>query len=192
MQYIAVLMVFAALFGLFYLIDKGFTRLFRSKAQHRSGLAVRASKRYASIGMLLAVLGLAGIFSGLDGQKLMLAGGILLLAVGIGLIVYYITFGIYYDQDTMLLESFGKKGTVYRFESIRGQKLYQIQGGSIVVELYLEDGRTVTVQAGTMEGVYPFLDHAFAAWCRQKETAPEDCSFHDPANHLWFPSEEEV
>ena len=161
MEYIGVLLLAALVFGGCWLLDKGFVAMFRNKAQHKSGLAVRANKRYGSIGLILAVLGIAGIFSGLEGQLLMLIGGIVLLLVGIGLIVFYLSFGIFYDGDTMLLTGFGKKDKVYRFREIKGQKLYLIQGGTVVVELHMEDGRTINVQTGTMEGAYSFLDHAF-------------------------------
>ena len=46
MQYIPTLLIAGIIFGLCYLVDKAFAKLFRSKAQHRSGLAVRANKRY--------------------------------------------------------------------------------------------------------------------------------------------------
>lgn len=192
MQYVVLIVIVAAVFGVCYLFDKGFVAMFRNKVQHRSGLAVRANKRYATIGLVLTVIGLAGIFSGLDGQLLMLIGGILLLAVGCWLILYYLFFGIFYDGDTMLLTALGRKDRTYAFRQIQGQKLYLIQGGSVVVELHLEDGKTVNIQTGTMEGAYPFLDHAFSAWCRQRELEPEDCDFHDPSNSLWFPAVEEV
>ena len=55
----------------------------------------------------------------------------------------------------------------------------------------LEDGSTVSLQAG-MPGIYPFLDEAFAGWCRQTEHDPENCSFHDPANTCYFPPVEEL
>jgi len=64
-----------------------------------------------------------------------------------------------------------------------------VQGGNVIVELHLKDARAVSLQSG-MEGVYPFLDHAFYAWCRQTGRDPETCDFHDPANSLWFPMEE--
>ena len=41
MDFLIVIAVMAAAFGLFFLIDKGFTKLFRSKAQHKSGKSVR-------------------------------------------------------------------------------------------------------------------------------------------------------
>jgi hypothetical protein len=76
-----------------------------------------------------------------------------------------------------------------RFSQIRSQKLYAITGGSLLVELAMDDGKVVSLHT-TMDGAYPFLDTAFNSWCRQKGIAADSCTFHDPANHLWFPMEE--
>lgn len=190
MQIIAILFIVALTFGICYLLDKGFQKTFRSKAQHKTGLTVRLNKRYAVFGLLLVTLGTAGIFAGTDDAGLLLAGGILILLVGIGLIIYYMTFGVFYDEDTFLLTTFGSKTQAYRFQEIKTQQLYVIQGGSILIELHLTDGRSVSLQS-SMEGAYPFLDHAFHAWCRQTGRDPESCTFHDPAKSLWFPTEEE-
>lgn len=191
MQYLAVLLLAALTFGVCYLFDKGFVNLFRNKVQHRSGLAVRVNKRYAVAGLILFALGVSAIFSGIGGEMIMLIGGIVILIVGIGLIGYYLCFAVFYDEETMLVTAFGKKSTTYRFEDIVGQKLYLIQGGSIVVELHMSGGKTVSIQSG-MEGAYPFLDHAFSAWCRQKGIDANACDFHDPSNSLWFPTVEDV
>ena len=42
----------ALTFGICYFVDKGYTKLFRDQQQHKTGLQVRVSKRYASIGLL--------------------------------------------------------------------------------------------------------------------------------------------
>ena len=118
----------------------------------------------------------------------LLAGGIIVLLMGAALITYYLTFGVFYDDDSFILTTFGKKSVTYRFADIRMQQLYVVQGGNIVIELHLSDGRALSLQSG-MEGTYPFLDHAFTAWCRQTGRDPENCPFHDPANSLWFPTE---
>ena len=191
MNLITVLLVAAATFGVCYLFDKGFTAKFRGKAQHRSGLSVRLSKRYAAFGLILAILGLTAVFTGLTNGMVLLVGGFIVMLMGIGLIVYYMTFGVFYDADSFILTTFGKKSTVYSFRDIQGQKLYIVQGGSIIVELHMADGRAVGLQSA-MEGVYPFLDHAFAAWCRQTGRDQEHCEFHDPSNSLWFPTVEDV
>lgn len=191
MNIFTVLLVAAATFGICYLVDKGFTAKFRNQAQHRSGLSVRLSKRYAVFGLVFAILGITAIFTGLTGSMVLLVGGIIVMLVGLGLIVYYLTFGLFYDADSFILTTFGKKSVTYRFSDIRSQQLYAVQGGNIIVELHMADGNAVSLQS-IMEGVYPFLDHAFAAWCRQTGREPESCPFHDPANHLWFPSEEEA
>jgi len=186
MEFVVILLVAAATFGLCFLADRGFTKAFRGKEQHASGLSVRLSKRYGSIGLVLAVIGLAAVFSG-KGQPVLLYGGLFVVLLGVGLIVYYMTFGVFYDSDSFILTTFGKKSVTYRYRDIKGQLLYLVAGGNVLVELYLEDGRTVSLQS-TMDGMYPFLDTAFAGWCVQKGLRPEDCAFHDPGNSCWFPN----
>lgn len=178
-------------FGICFLVDKGYTRLFRSKQQHKTGLQARLSKRYASIGLVLCILGILAVFTGVGGETVLLIGGGIVIFIGCALIGHYMSFGVYYDADSFIVTTFGKKNPVYRFRDIRHQKLYMIQGGSIVVELHMADGSAVSIHT-SMEGAYPFLDHAFNAWCRQTNQDPEDCTFHDPGNHLWFPNEEET
>lgn len=183
------LAVIAATFGLCYFFDHGFQKFFRSKTQHRSGLSVRLNKMYSIIGIGLAFLGVCAIVTGITEASALLYGGIIVLALGICLCVYHLSCGIFYDADSFVYTGFGKKETTYRFGDIRSQKLYAVTGGSIMVELHMADGKAVSVHS-TMTGAYPFLDAAFAGWCRQKGIAPESCQFHDPANHLWFPTEE--
>lgn len=190
MEFIIILLVAALTFGLCYGVDKGFTRLFRSKAQHMSGLSVRLSKRYGSIGLILAVVGLAAVFTGLRDSALLIAGGVVLILVGICLVTYYMTFGVFYDEDGFILTTFGKKSTTYRYSDIQAQQLYTSYG-SVVIELHMADQRAVQLQS-TMNGVYPFLDHAFEGWLRQTGRVKEECSFHDPDNSCWFPSAGEV
>lgn len=185
MEFLVILLVVAATFLLCFLLDKGFTRVFRGKAQHQSGRSVRLSKRYGSFGLILAVVGLAAVISW-DGVILIVGGGIVLL-IGAALVVYYMTFGIYYDDNSFILTTFGKKSITYRYRDIRGQLLYAVTGGNVLIELHMEDGRTVGLQAN-MDGVYPFLDAAFAGWCSQKGLSREACSFHDPQNSCWFPN----
>ena len=188
MQIFAILILAALVFGICYLIDKGFQKTFRNKPQHKSGLSIRPNKRYATFGIILTILGLAALFSSAD-SIVLLVGGILILVMAIGLIVYYMTFGIYYDEDTFLYTTFGKKSMEYRYQDIKSQQLYVIQGGNVVIELHMADGKAVSVQSA-MLGVYAFLDTAFAGWCRQKGINSDDCSFYDPANSCWFPTEE--
>ena len=108
--------------------------------------------------------------------------------MGIGLIVYYMSFGIYYDRDSFIYSSFGHKSVTYRYNQIRGQMLYAVNGGNLI-ELHMTDGNSVNLQS-SMIGVYPFLDKAFEGWCHQKGIDPEGCDFHDPDNSCWFPNVE--
>lgn len=186
-----ILLIAAAVFGLCFAVDKAFTKLFRSKAQHRNGMAVRANKRYGLFGVILSVLGVMAICVGIADGSALLWGGVIVLLMGICLAVYYLSFGLFYDGETFLLSRFGKKEVTYRFDQIKGQKLYLVQGGNIIIELHMTDGNTVSLQS-TMDGVYPFLDTAFAAWCLQTGRDPQSCDFHDPSQSLWFPMVEET
>ncbi len=185
MEYV---LVAAAVFGLCFLLDKGFTKIFRGKEQHRSGLSVRYNKKFGSFGLILMVLGIAGLFASKGTDLILLIGGGIVILTGIGLIVYYMTFGIFYDADSFVLTTLGKKSATYQFRDIKSQQLF-VSGGTTIIELYLHDGRAVAVQS-TMEGAYPFLDKAFVGWCRQKGINPDACDFHDPDNSLWFPTAE--
>ena len=138
----------------------------------------------------LTVLGVMAFCIGIGDGPVLIVGGLIVFAMGIFLAVYYLSFGIFYDGESFLMSRFGKKDAVHRYEEIVGQKLYVVQGGSIVAELYLKDGSTVSLQS-TMDGVYPFLDTAFAGWCLQTGRDPESCDFHDPSKSLWFPPVEE-
>lgn len=191
MQWILILLIAAAVFAVCYLVDRGFSKRFRSKSQHRSGLAVRANKRYGVFGVLLSVLGILAICTGVGGEIVLLLGGVIVLAMGAGLAIYYLSFGVFYDEETFLYSRFGKKDVTHAYRDIVGQKLYLIQGGNVVVELHLTDGSVLSLQS-TMDGVYPFLDAAFSGWCRQTGRDSENCPFHDPAQSLWFPTVEDV
>ena len=184
-----IILVAVVTFGICYLFDKGFQKYFRNKKQHRSGLAVRLNKMYSIAGVLLSVLGVIAMVNGAVENNILLYGGLMVLLVGVSLCIYHLSFGIFYDEDSFVYTAFGKKDITYRYRDILTQKLYVITGGSIVVELHMADGKAVSVQSN-MNGAYPFLDAAFNGWCRQKGVEPESCQFHDPANHLWFPSED--
>lgn len=191
MELFLTLAIAGAVFGLCYAVDKTFNRLFRSKAQHMSGLAVRASKRYGIFGVVLTVVGILAICAGVTDGPVLLVGGILVLLMGAGLAAYYLSFGIFYDGESFLYATPGKKSRIYFYRDIVGQKLYLIQGGGVVVELHMEDGQTVSLQS-SMDGVYPFLDTAFAGWCLAAGRDPQSCEFHDPSKSLWFPTVEDT
>lgn len=191
MTFFLILLIAAAVFGLCSAVDKAFSKLFRSKAQHRSGMAVRANKRYGLFGVILSVLGIMAVCVGMTDGPVLLWGGIVVLLMGAALAVYYLSFGVFYDGETFLVSRFGKKEVTYRFSDIKGQKLYMVQGGNVIIELHIADGGTVSLQS-TMDGVYPFLDTAFAAWCLQTGRDPQSCDFHDPSQSLWFPTVEDV
>ena len=188
MEYIGLLVIVALVFGICFVADKGFVKLFRSKAQHRSGKAVRLNKRYGAIGIVIFALGVAAVVMGVKDPWALIIAGSVLVILGSCLVVYYMTFGVYYDEDTFLVETFGRPKATYRFQDIAYQQLYAASG-HIIVELTLEDGRTIQLQSG-MDGMYAFMDHAFFAWLRQKNLTVEDCPHYDPQNSCWFPVQE--
>lgn len=190
-QFISIALIAAAIFGICYLVDKTFTKTFRSKAQHRSGMAVRAHKRYGIFGVFLTVLGIMAICIGITDGPVLIWGGAIVLMMGLCMAVYYLSFGIFYDGESFLLQRFGKKDVTYYYKEIAGQKLYLIQGGNVVVELHMADGSAVSLQS-SFDGVFPFLDTAFAGWCLQTGRDPQSCDFHDPSQSLWFPTVEDV
>ena len=185
MELIPIIVIAALTFGACYLVDKGFKKAFRGRVEHTSGLSVRLNKRYATIGIVLMFLGVCAIFAGIGGHLSLAIGGGIVLLIGVGLIVYYLTFGIFYNEDGFVLTTFGKRSTSYRYNQIEGQLLYNA-GGNILIELHMKDGRAVTLQAA-MVGGYSFLDYAFENWCRQTGRDVENCDFHSPENSLWFP-----
>ena len=187
---LSALIIAALTFGAMFLIDKILTRTFRGQTQHKSGLAVRLNKRSGVAGILLSVLAVLVLITKFEENRgLMLFCGIFIAILGVCLIIYYVTFGVFYDDEAFILTTFGKKSTTYRYADIKGQMLYKTTGGSTIVELHMNDGRAVSLQS-TMEGVYPFLDKAFYRWCDQTGQDPGACAFHDPDNSCWFPNVE--
>lgn len=185
MKIVPVIIIAAVVFGVCFLADKGFSKLFRSQAQHASGLAVRLNKRYGSIGLLLAVLGLAAIFTGLPGDWVLIVGGAVVVLMGIALVVYYMNYGVFYNEDSFLFMRLGKPNVTYYYKDITAQQLYNNQG-HLLIELHMADGNTIQLQS-TMNGCYAFMDYAFFAWLKQTGRTEADCPFYDPRNSCWFP-----
>lgn len=180
-----ILIIAVLVLGLCFLIDKLFGKLFRSRKEHKSGTAVRLNKHYATIGILLTVVGIAAVFA--EGLALTI-GGCVLVITGVCLVVHYLSFGIYYDKEGFLYTRFGKKATAYPYKDIRAQMLYN-NAGNILIELHMQDGKSIALPT-TMQGVYQFMDTAFTGWLEQTGQAPEDCDHYDPDNSCWFPSAE--
>lgn len=189
MDIVFLLIVAAATFGVCFLLDKGFSKLFRSKPQHASGKSVRLNKRYATIGIVVTVLGISALFTGIRQSWFLIIGGGALVILGIGLLIYYLSFGIYYDHDSFVLSTMRKGSTMYYYRQITCQRLYESYG-NLLVELTLQDGSTLQLQ-GSMVGVDAFLETASAGWMQQRGKTAEQCPFYDPANSRWFPNGEE-
>lgn len=189
MEFIAVAIIAALVFGVCYLVDKGFTRVFRGQQQHRSGTAVRLNKRYGSIGLIVAVLGIACLFAApSQGAILWIAGPILVLG-GAAFVAWYLSFGVFYDAEAFLVTNLFKKARRYNYDQIKAQQLYTASG-NVIIELHLTDGTTVQLQ-GNMDGTYSFMDFAFHRWLDTTGRFKSDCTFYAPDQSCWFPPVEE-
>ena len=176
-------------FGICFIVDKLFTKMFRGTQKHQNGKTIRLNKKYGSIGLIMFVLGLSAIFAALPNYWLLLVGGCVLSVTGAGLVMYYMSFGIFYDDDGFLLSVFGRKSKIYRYGEICEQRLYTSYN-NLTIELYFVDGRSVQLQA-TMRGMYSFLDKAALAYLAEYHLTPDSCDFYDPENSKWFPEREE-
>ena len=101
------LVVIAATFGVMYLLDKGLTKLFRGREQHRSGTAVRLKKHYGILSLAMMILGALGILTFFfDGNVILLLGGVALMAFN------YVTMmrGSGYHPDQGMHNGLGGQG----------------------------------------------------------------------------------
>ena len=188
-DFLLLALLVGAVFGICWLVDKGFARIFRGTARHKSGKSVRLNRHFGGIGTAVAVLGVMGVLAGIPKNWLLMAAGGILILTGAGLVVYYMTFGIYYDEEGFVLSSFGKRSVSHTYGQIEAQQLY-ISQGKTVIELHFQNGQTITLQHG-MKGVDKFMDQAFAGWLKATGKSKDDCDFHDPDNSCWFPPVEE-
>ena len=201
---LAVLLLVFTLFG----DDEEKEQPKKSTAKRKKTLAGKKSGWRKIVGGVLAFLGLFLCVEPLESmlwlhqiksyyvEDLLVAlafliGGVVVLAMGLCLGIYYLSHGIFYDGESFLVSTFGRKDRSYRYDQIREQTLYLIQGGNVIIELHMEDGTAVSLQSA-MDGIYLFLDTAFAGWCLQKGIDPQTCEFHDPSRSWWFPHEEEA
>ena len=189
MTWMTYLIVIAMTFGVLFLLDWGFHKLFRKEHEYNTGMSVHLNKRYLVAGILLAVLGVAMLGQLTKGFNwiLVLAAAVLEI-MGIGLLVYYNTFGIFFDKETFIYRAFRHKAATYRYEDIRSQQLFTTAGG-IMVEVDLADGSVMSLQSN-MDGMYTFLDHACFARMRQMNVEPRECKWFDKSNSCWFPPRE--
>ena len=138
----------------------------------------------------MIALAFAGVMAGIPNEPVLVGGGIIGGLIGICLVVYFVTFGIYYDQESFILSTFGKKSRTYQYNQIRSQQIYIVSGATII-ELHMTDGKNISLQAA-MPGIYDFLEIAFHGWCRQKGVNSFECSHYDPDKSCWFPPMEDA
>lgn len=189
MQYVYLILFAAVVFGLCFLVDKGFSKFHQNRRPQHTGSSVRYSKRVMAFGIILFVIGIAAILNAAELGFVFYIAGALVCLVGVFLMVLYASYSVYYDEDTFTVASLGKKRITYSYGDILTQTLYN-NAGSILIELHMADGSAVHIQAG-MENAYPFMDKAFSSWLLATGRNREDCPFHEPEKCRWFPVTEE-
>lgn len=188
MEYVWIVVIALLTFGVCFALDKLFSKAFRSSSQHRSGNRVKLRNRVAVFGLLVMLLAIVCIIFYWTSHPVIFWSGWILLLMGGGLLAYYLSFGVYYDEQGFVYSRFGRKSKLYTYDQIAAQQLYSSHG-SILVELHLGDGTTLTVQ-DNMDGGFAFLDYAFARWREIRGLGEEECSFHNPEKCQWFPTVE--
>ena len=189
MKYLPVAIVAILTFGICYLADAGFKKLFRSKSQHKSGLSVKAGKSNAIFGILLMVVGLGALCSSSFNGILRWIAGPLMVLVGLFLIGFYVSFGIYYDDESFLYSRLGRRSKTYKYRDIKSQQLF-VSGSNMIIELHLSDGLAIQLQS-SMAGFDSFMNKAFEGWISQLGKCKADCAHYDPQKYSWFPNAQE-
>ncbi len=188
MEYVWIAVLALLTFGVCFGLDKLFSKVFRGSNQHQSGHKVKLRSRMAIFGLLVVLLGVVCVIFYWGSHPVIFWSGWILLLMGGCMLAYYLSFGIYYDEEGFVYSRFGRKSKLYTYDCITAQQLYNSQG-SILVELHLRDGNTVPVQ-DSMEGGFAFLDYAFARWLEARGLTKEACEFYDPDKCHWFPAVE--
>ncbi len=175
MFYVILALFCGCVFGLCFLVDR-----LLSRGRSADVRLVRQPRRAVIFGVVLLVLGIsAALFvPGLLG----VGGGIVIALLGAVLLVSFFSFSVAYDDESFSCRTL--RGTRrYQYNQIRGEQAIATRGG-ITVMLFVGDDAVEFSEA--MQGVRPFLSHAYYARCRQLGVDPETCPPPAPDALVWF------
>ena len=178
MIYFILLFFGACVFGLCFLVDKLITRLKRGRPEKKT---VRQPQRAAAFGILLLVAGIALLM--FLRQTLGLVGGITMILLGLVLLGSYAFFRVDYDEEGFTCHSLKGKQH-YLFNQIKGEQAIAAKSG---INLILFVGDTAVEFSEAMQGLRPFLSHAYYARCRQLGIDPAENPPPAPGELVWFP-----
>ena len=147
---------------------------------------VRQPRRASVIGIVLLVAGIsvALFVPGVLG----VGGGAVIALLGAVLLLSFFSFSIQYDDEGFTCRTL-RSAKRYQYNQIRGEQALATRGG-IAVMLFVGDDAVELSEA--MQGVRPFLSHAYYARCRQLNIDPETCPPPAPEALVWFEQPEEA
>ena len=182
MFYVFLALFCACVFGLCFLVDR---LLSRGKKQAADAKTVRQPRRSVVIGVILLVV---GIYIALFVPGLLRVGGVVIALLGAVLLLSFCSFSVQYDDEGFTCRTLrGEKR--YQYNQIRGEQALATRGG-ITVILFVGDDAVELSEA--MQGVRPFLSHAYYARCRQLNIDPETCPPPAPEALVWFEAPEDT
>ena len=183
MKYVLYLLLIAVIFGLVALVDFVFGKLFPKAKVKKTEKAVRAPRYSFIVGILIVFLGIMGLLFYTEADVFLRIGMVIAMVMGLYMAVNYISFGIFYDDETFTYRTLTKKAVTFRYADITGQRSFLARSG---LNVTLLAGETEVPLNGSMQGVADFMNHAFFAWCRQKGLDP-DAQEYDPRTLRYFP-----
>ena len=170
------------MFGLCFLVDR---LLSRGKKQAADAKTVRQPRRSVVIGVILLVV---GIYIALFVPGLLRVGGVVIALLGAVLLLSFCSFSVQYDDEGFTCRTLRSEKR-YQYNQIRGEQALATRGG-ITVMLFVGDDAVELSEA--MQGVRPFLSHAYYARCRQLNIDPETCPPPAPEALVWFEAPEDT
>lgn len=184
MPFLGIAIVCALVFLICFGIDKLVQRLFPKTELEKGKNVVRPARRSAVFGVILTFAAVAVTVFRISKEPdvLLLLGCAVAFILGVILLVSYFSFAIYYDNESFLYRSYGRKRE-FHYGQIRGQRTLMTRGGYNAV-LFVDD--TEIDLYSSMQNVNVFLGKAFYRWCEQKGIDPNSVE-NNPRMMSWFP-----
>ena len=187
MKYILYILLVAVIFGLVALVDFVFGKLFPKSDLEQHGKVVRLPRYSFILGLLMAVFGLVVVLLLSPKRQLYLwLGALIVMVMGAFLLVNFFSFAIWYDETGFSYRTLTKKKQTFRYTDITGQRSFLARSG-VNILLYV-DGQEVALYTA-MQGLKPFLETAFRAWCTARDVDPDTVQTN-PDYLSYFPEQD--
>lgn len=187
MKYIFYLLLVAVIFGLVALVDFVLGRLFPKSDLEQHGKVVRLPRYSFILGLLMAVLGVMVVLLLSPRNQLYLwIGALIVTVMGVFLLINFFSFAIWYDDEGFSYRTLTKKKQVFRYADITGQRSFLARSG---VNILLYVGGEEVALYTAMQGLKPFLETAFRAWCKSRDVDPDTVPTN-PDYFSYFPEQD--